>query len=92
MSAMYLEAVIVALISLAGSALGSLFGIVVNAKLTNYRIEQLEIRVNKHNNLIERTYELEKTTRVQAEKIAAANHRIENLERRYENDKLASEV
>lgn len=92
MSVMYLEAVIVALISLAGSALGSLFGIVVNTKLTNYRIEQLEIRVNKHNNLIERTYELEKTTRVQAEKIAVANHRIENLERRYENDKLASEI
>lgn len=84
MSVINLETIIVALISLAGSAVGSLFGIVVNSKLTNYRLEQLENRVNKHNNLIERTYDLEKVTRVQAEKIAVANHRIDDLERKCE--------
>lgn len=45
-----------------------------------YRIEQLEKKVDKHNNLVERTYELEKRTDVQDEKIRVANHRIDDLE------------
>ena len=51
--------IIVALVCLAGSAVGSLAGVLASAKLTNYRIEQLEKRVEVHNNLIERTYKLE---------------------------------
>lgn len=51
--------VIVALITLAGSALGTFAGIAVNSKLTSYRIEQLEKKVDKHNKVIERTTELE---------------------------------
>lgn len=51
--------IIVALVGLAGSAVGSLAGVLASAKLTNYRIEQLEKRVEVHNNLIERTYKLE---------------------------------
>ena len=51
--------IIVALVGLAGSAVGSLAGVLASAKLTNYRIEQLEKRVEIHNNLIERTYKLE---------------------------------
>lgn len=51
--------IIVALVGLAGSAAGSLAGVLASAKLTNYRIEQLEKRVEVHNNLIERTYKLE---------------------------------
>lgn len=51
--------VIVALITLAGSALGTFGGIAINAKLTNYRIEQLEKKVDKHNSVIERTFKLE---------------------------------
>lgn len=74
------EGVIVALIGVAGSAIGTLLGIVVNTKLTNYRLEQLENKVNKHNNLIDRTYKLEQTVTLQAEKIAVANHRINDLE------------
>ena len=42
--------IIVALISLLGTLTGSLGGIVVSSKLTNYRIEQLEKKVDKHNN------------------------------------------
>lgn len=53
------DTVIIALISLAGTLLGSLFGILAANKLTNYRISQLEEKVGKHNNLVERTYILE---------------------------------
>ena len=53
------EAVLVALIGLGGSGLGSLFGVLVSSRLTQYRLEQLEKRVQAHNNLIERTYKLE---------------------------------
>ena len=46
--------IIVALISLLGTLTGSLGGIVVSSKLTNYRIEQLEKKVDKHNNFAEK--------------------------------------
>ena len=53
------EPVIVALLGFAGTLLGSLFGVLAAQKLTQYRLSQLEEKVNKHNNLIERTYKLE---------------------------------
>lgn len=53
------DAIIVALLGFAGTLLGSLFGVLTAQKLTQYRISQLEDKVNKHNNLIERTYKLE---------------------------------
>jgi hypothetical protein len=53
------EAVIVALLGFAGTLLGSLFGVLAAQKLTQYRLAQLEEKVNKHNNLIERTFKLE---------------------------------
>lgn len=46
--------IIVALISLIGTLAGSLSGILVSSKLTNYRIEQLEKKVDKHNNFAEK--------------------------------------
>ena len=52
-------AVLTALFSVVGSLLGTLGGILASAKLTNYRIKQLEVRVQAHNGLIERTYKLE---------------------------------
>lgn len=51
-----------------------------NIVLISYRLEQLEQKVDKHNNLIERTYELELKTSVLEEKQAVANHRINDLE------------
>lgn len=45
------------------------------------KIDTLSDRVNKHNNLIERTYKLEEQAALQEEKIKVANHRIEDLER-----------
>lgn len=53
------DAVLVALLSLAGTVIGSLVGILTANKLTNYRIEQLEKKVDKHNSVVERTYKLE---------------------------------
>lgn len=74
------ETVIVALLSLLGTLVGTLGGIIATSKLSNYRIEQLEKKVDKHNNLIARTYELETRMDVQEEKIKVANHRIDDLE------------
>lgn len=51
--------IIVALLGFAGTLLGSLFGVLAAQKLTQYRLSQLEEKVNKHNNLVERTYKLE---------------------------------
>lgn len=50
-------------------------------QLQAYRIEQLEKKVEKHNNLIERTYELERKTALLDEQMHVANHRIDDLER-----------
>lgn len=67
------DTVIVAIISLLGTLLGSFGG----TQLVKYRIEQLEKKVEKHNSIVERTYILE-------EKAKVANHRIEDLERKSE--------
>lgn len=77
--------ILVALIGLGGSAVGSLIGIIANSKLINYRIQQLEEKVGKHNNLIERTYKLEERMEVCDEKLKVANHRINDLEKKGEN-------
>lgn len=53
------ETIIVALIGFAGTLAGSLLGILTAQKLTQYRLAQLEEKVNKHNNLIERMTKLE---------------------------------
>ena len=41
------------------SAVGSLAGVLASNKLMQYRIQQLESKVNKHNSIVERTYKLE---------------------------------
>ena len=51
--------ILVALLSLAGTLIGTLGGILAANRLTAYRIEQLEEKVNRHNQVIERTYRLE---------------------------------
>lgn len=76
------EAVTIALIGLAGSGMGSILGVLASAKLTSYRLEQLEKRVQAHNNLIERTYKLEERTELQEEKLRSAARRLDSLERK----------
>ena len=51
--------IIVALLGLLGTLAGSFLGVVAANKLVQYRLQQLEDKVNKHNNIIERTYALE---------------------------------
>jgi hypothetical protein len=74
------DTILVAVLSLIGTLGGSLCGILAANKLTNYRVKQLEIRVEKHNNVIERVFNLEKHEAVIDEEIKVANHRIEDLE------------
>ena len=51
--------IIVALIGLLGSLGGAFLGIVVSTKLIEYRIGELEKKIEKHNSLIERMYVVE---------------------------------
>lgn len=74
------ETVIVAILSLVGTLAGSLFGILAANKLVVYRIEQLEKKVEKHNQVVERVYNLEKDEAVIKEELKDANHRIGDLE------------
>ena len=53
------DTVIVAALSLVGTLVGSFAGIIAANKLINYRLQQLEKKVDKHNGVIERTYDLE---------------------------------
>jgi len=69
-----LAQIIVAILSFAGTAIGTLGGIIASAKLTNYRIQQLEKKVEEHNNFARRMPVIE-------EKIAVANNRISDLEK-----------
>lgn len=76
--------IIVAGMSLLGTLAGTFGGIIVSSRLTTYRIEQLEKKVDKHNTVIDRTYKLEQEYAVLDEKIRVANHRIEDLEQKTE--------
>lgn len=73
--------VLVALLALAGTAIGSIGGVLTSARLTNYRLQQLEKKVEAHNSLIARTYELESWRDVCEEKFKVANHRLQDLEK-----------
>ncbi len=64
--------VVVAICSLIGTLVGSLAGIMTANKLTIYRIEQLEEKVKKHNNLVERMIAVEQSTK-------SAHHRLDEL-------------
>lgn len=72
--------IVVAVISLLGTLIGSIAGILTANKLTNYRIEQLEKKVTVHNQLIDRMYGVEARVDVLEEKTRVANHRIDDLE------------
>lgn len=65
--------IIVSLISLVGTLVGSLGGILVSSKLTSYRIEQLEKKVDKHNNFAEKIPIL-------STKVDMLGERVEELE------------
>ena len=57
-----METVIVGVLALIGNLVGVYFSNRKNNAIIVYRIDELETKVNKHNNLVERTYEIEKKT------------------------------
>jgi hypothetical protein len=62
------EAIITSILSLVGTLGGTFGGILISSKLTNFRIEQLEKKVEQHNSVVERTYKMEgKVTELQHE-------------------------
>ncbi len=69
--------VAVALLSCAGTVIGSMFGVVAANNKTLYRIEQLEKKVEKHNNLVERMIEAE-------DKLKSHQHQINEIKERIE--------
>ena len=75
------DTVLVAILSLVGTLAGAYIANRKSIALIAYRLEQLENKVNKHNQIIERTYKLEEQEAVMQEQIRVANHRIEDLER-----------
>ncbi len=71
--------IVIALLSLAGTLIGSLSGVLAANRLTNYRIQELEKKVEKHNTIMERTFRLEEMMKV-------ANNRLYDLERHEEQE------
>lgn len=74
------DTLVVALLSLVGTLAGTFGGIMTSNRLAGYRIEQLEKKVEKHNNVVERVFKLEDNDKLLDEKIKVANHRIDDLE------------
>lgn len=67
--------------SLIASLVGTFGGIITSTKLTNYQINELKKRVDKHNNVIERTYKLEERSKYLDERIARLESEVENHEK-----------
>lgn len=71
--------IIIAILSLVGTAFGSIAGILTSNRLTTYRITELEKKVDKHNNLVERVALLEQADKMQWEDIEAVKEDIEKI-------------
>ncbi len=67
-----MQEVYVAALSFMGTCVGTLGGILAASRLTNYRIRQLEEKVAKHNNLVERMAIAEQS-------VKSAHHRIDEI-------------
>nr|DAE46654.1 MAG TPA: Hemolysin [Caudoviricetes sp.] len=76
----YIPEIVIGILSCIGTLIGSLAGIHKANELTNYRIKQLESKVNKHNNLIERTYNIEQQIAVLDNREKVTEHRLSDLE------------
>jgi uncharacterized membrane protein len=72
--------IIIAALGFAGALAGAYFSNRKAQAVQEYRLAELEKKVDKHNNLIERTYQLEERSAILEEKIKVANHRIDDLE------------
>lgn len=75
------EGIWIAIIAFGGTLIGTFSGIVASSRLTSYRIEQLEKKVDKHNEIIERTFKLEEACTVFEEKFKVVDHRLNELKK-----------
>ena len=76
------DSIIVAILSLVGTAIGSIVSVLTANRLTNYKIDELKKTVEKHNSLIDRTYRLEESVTLVNEKLDVLDHRVDALEKR----------
>lgn len=65
--------ILISLLSLAGTLMGSLGGVLASSKLTSYRLSLLEKKVDRQSSFTERIPVLE-------EKLKVVNHRLSDLE------------
>ncbi len=79
-----METIFASLISAAAAIIVCVITQILQARKTEalitYRLSELEKKVDKHNNLVERTYRLEQAVNLQEERVSVANHRIRDLE------------
>ncbi len=74
--------IIIGILAMVGTLGGAYFANKKSTALIAYRLEQLEKKQDKHNQLIERTYALEEKTGLLEERVKVANHRIDDLEKK----------
>lgn len=78
------EAIVVAILSLCGTAVGSVVSVLTANRLTNYKIDMLKAQVEKHNQIVERTYRIEEHAAVVDVQLDAAERRIGIIEKKLE--------
>lgn len=78
----WLADIVIGVLALIGMLGGAYLANKKTTALVVYRLEQLEKKVDKHNQVIERTFSLEKRADVLEERVKVANHRIDDLESR----------
>lgn len=71
--------IIVGLLAMLGTIIGSGLSIFANQKLTNYKIDELKKTVEKHNTLVERTYQLEQKAAITDEKISVIEEKLREV-------------
>lgn len=74
--------VLIAVLGFVGTIVGSAIGAFGGLKLTSYRLEQLEKKVDKHNNVIERTFVMEERQKNQDERLDAVERRLDQVLKR----------
>ena len=74
--------IIIGVLAMVGTLGGAYFANKKSTALIAYRLEQLEKKVDKHNQVVERTYALEEKTGLLEERVKVANHRIDDLEKK----------
>jgi len=69
-----------AILAFLGTLIGTFSGILVNTKLMNYRIEQLELRFKELSDVGEKFVKLEGNDKLLDERIDGLTHRVDGLE------------